>query len=103
MHPRLSLNTSAWWFSILCNGSHNWAITKVNARYDNQEQRLCIYIVKVEGPDLMGRDCLDHFTVTLERLTILPSHGNHYIVCSTTIRMVYFQCVLHCVNLWYWM
>ena len=40
-------------------------ITKVNARYDNQEQRLCIHVVKGEGPDLMGRDWLDHFTVTL--------------------------------------
>ena len=28
-------------------------ITKVNARYDNQEQRLCIHVVKGEGPDLM--------------------------------------------------
>ena len=40
-------------------------ITKVNARYDTQEQRLCIHVVKGEGPDLMGRDWLDHFTVTL--------------------------------------
>ena len=40
-------------------------ITKVNARYDAQEQRLCIHVVKGEGPDLMGRDWLDHFTVTL--------------------------------------
>ena len=40
-------------------------ITKVTARYDNQEQRLCIHVVKGEGPDLMGRDWLDHFTVAL--------------------------------------
>ena len=46
-------------------------ITKVNARYDNQEQRLCIHIVKGEGPDLMGRDWLDHFTVILGKVNHL--------------------------------
>lgn len=40
----------------------------MNARYDNQEAILSIHVVDGVGPDLVGRDWLQHFKVSIQEV-----------------------------------